>query len=68
MINFRVFIRKMKKKLQKNLVNSKNSRIFATCLRDKHSELFDILSNESYKQTAKSLRWIRAKINRLFNF
>lgn len=44
MIDFRVFIRKIEKKLQKNLVNSKNSRIFATCLRDKHSELFDILS------------------------
>ena len=35
MIDFRTLIRKMKKKLQKNLVVSKNSRIFAPCLRDK---------------------------------
>lgn len=37
MIDFRTVIRKMKKKLQKNLVDSKNSRIFATCLREKQN-------------------------------
>lgn len=53
MINFRVFIRKMKKKLQKNLVNSKKGCIFATSFereRTKDKELFDILNNESYKK------------------
>ena len=35
MIDFRVLIRKIKKKLQKNLVDSKKDCIFAMCLRDK---------------------------------
>ena len=35
MIDFRVLIRKMKKKLQKNLVYSKKRCIFAMFLRDK---------------------------------
>lgn len=38
MIDFRVVIKKMKKKLRKNLVVSKNCRIFALCLRDKNTK------------------------------